>query len=146
MLRRAVPEDLDALVRLVEEFYEVDRYPFDEALVRGALLGLLEGDEHGVAWLVVGPGCADEALGYAVVTWGYSIESGGREGLVDEFFVRERNGGVGSAALVSVLEACRAYGPRRLFLETEARNDAARRFYARHGFDADDSIWMSRTL
>jgi len=33
---------------------------------------------------------------------------------------------------------------RRIFLETEAPNDAARRLYERHGFVAEDSIWMAR--
>jgi hypothetical protein len=34
----------------------------------------------------------------------------------------------------------------KMFLETERHNDRARTFYARQGFDADDSIWMSRSL
>jgi GNAT superfamily N-acetyltransferase len=140
MLRRAGPADLDQLVQLVREFYEVDGHRFDEAHVRGALPALLDDDRHGVVWLI------GEDAGYAVVTWGYSIESGGREGLVDEVFVRERGRGTGRLALAAIVEACRAEGIRRLFLETEAANAAARRFYARCGFDEDDSVWMSRWL
>lgn len=140
MLRRAGPADLDQLVQLVREFCAVDRHPFDEARVRAALAPLLADDRHGVVWLI------GDAAGYAVVTWGYSIESGGREGLLDEVFVRERGRGTGRLALDAVIEACRAEGVRRLFLETEAHNVHARRFYARNGFDADDSVWMSRWL
>lgn len=33
-----------------------------------------------------------------------------------------------------------------MFLETESPNEGARRFYRRHGFEADDSTWMSREL
>jgi len=33
-----------------------------------------------------------------------------------------------------------------MFLETETHNERARRFYSRQGFEADDSIWMSRDL
>ena len=147
MLRRARPADLDEHVQLVREFYDVDRHPFDEAHVRGALAPLLEGDRHGVVWLFDDQAVGDgPPAGYAVVTWGYSIESGGREGLLDEVFVRQRGRGTGERALAAMVEACRAAGVRRLFLETEARNLDARRFYARNGFDADDSVWMSRWL
>lgn len=27
-------------------------------------------------------------LGYAIVTWGYSLESGGREALLDEIYLK----------------------------------------------------------
>ena len=40
----------------------------------------------------------------------------------------------------------RARGGHRIFLETEATNDAARRLYARHGFVVEDSIWMAKDL
>jgi hypothetical protein len=42
----------------------------------------------------------------------------------------------------------RAHGdlPAAMFLETEAPNDGARRFYVRHGFSADDSLCTSRPL
>ena len=35
---------------------------------------------------------------------------------------------------------------RRIFLETEAPNDDARRLYERLGFEAEDSIWMAKRL
>jgi len=31
-----------------------------------------------------------------------------------------------------------------VFLETELHNERVRGFYERHGFVADDSIWMTR--
>ena len=33
-----------------------------------------------------------------------------------------------------------------MFLETEAPNERARRFYQRHDFTTEDSIWLSRDL
>lgn len=143
MLHRATPADLEVLLALVREFAEVGQHPFDEGRARRALAPLLESDRHGVAWLL---GAAPLPLGYAVLTWGYSLESGGREGLVDELYVRDRGRGVGTAALAAVVEAARAEGLSRLFLETESHNTAARRFYGRLGFEADDSVWMSRWL
>ncbi|WP_232304115.1 GNAT family N-acetyltransferase [Pseudofrankia sp. DC12] len=82
--------------------------------------------------------------GDAVLCWGYSLESGGREAVLDEIYGRGL--GLGSAAMPALLAACRAAGVQRVFLETEAPNDAARRFYARHGFQLEQSIWLTREL
>jgi ribosomal protein S18 acetylase RimI-like enzyme len=142
-IRRAVPADLDALLPLVTEFYEIDRHPWDEKMVVGALGPLLDSDEFGQVWVAVrGPAL----LGYAVVTWGYSLESGGRESLLDEFYVRDRGTGIGSAILTHAFAEAAAAGASRMFLETEAHNSRVRGFYARHGLVEDDSIWMSRDL
>jgi GNAT superfamily N-acetyltransferase len=142
---RAVPEDLPVLLPLVADFCGLDHHPYDESRVTHALAPLLADDTFGQVWLVRPP-AGGPPVGYAVVTWGYSLESGGREALLDEIFVRERSRGIGAAALGELLDACRAQGIRRMFLETEAHNTRVRRFYARHGFDVEDSIWMSATL
>ncbi|WP_433270308.1 GNAT family N-acetyltransferase [Actinosynnema sp. CS-041913] len=122
----------------MREFYAVDGHDYDEARVTAALGPLLADDRHGQVWLF--------DTGYAVVTWGYSLESGGRDALLDEFFVRNRGGGVGGRVLDALVTACREAGAMKMFLETEAPNDAARRFYRRHGFEEEASTWMSRPL
>ena len=139
--RRADLSDLDDLVVLIREFCEADHHPFDEATVRSALRPLLEDDQYGLVWAVGRP-----AEGYAVVTWGYSLESGGRDALLDEIYFRQRNRGQGSALVRALIDDLEARGMNRVFLETEHHNDAVRRFYARHGFQTEDSIWMSRKL
>ncbi|WP_246018778.1 GNAT family N-acetyltransferase [Saccharothrix australiensis] len=122
----------------MREFYGVDGHDYDEERVTAALGPLLADDRYGQVWLF--------DTGYAVVTWGYSLESGGRDALLDEFFVRNRGGGVGGRVIAELVAACRAAGARKVFLETEAPNDAARRFYRRHGFEPEASTWMSRVL
>ena len=87
---------------------------------------------------------AEGVCGYAVVTWSWSIESGGRDGLLDEIYVSRRDSGLGSRAIDAILQDCRARGLPRLFLETETANEDARRLYERHGFAVEDSIWMTR--
>ena len=101
---------------------------------------MLGNDDHGTVWMI------DETDGYAVVTWGWSIEIGGFEVVFDELYVRTSGRGKGSAALEVVIDDCRRRGARRIFLETELPNESARRLYARHGFTVDDSIWMSLRL
>ncbi|OHV32082.1 MULTISPECIES: GNAT family N-acetyltransferase [Pseudofrankia] len=157
VIRRGRPADLDTLLVLIREFNEVDGHDHDDARVARALGPLLRDDEHGQVWLIDAPGvpgndaaggAVDDALpvGYAVLCWGYSLESGGREAVLDEIFVRDRGRGLGSVALPELLDACRAAGVLRVFLETEGPNERARRFYRRHGFQDETSIWMTRDL
>jgi GNAT superfamily N-acetyltransferase len=130
MIRRAAPHDLPAVMTLVREF--------DANTVEAAVVPLLRDDTYGVIWVT------DELDAYAVVTWSWSLESGGLEAIVDEIYVRHRGRGTGSALVEHLLGDCDRRGVRRVFLETEAHNDAARRLYARFGFVAEDSIWMAR--
>jgi len=141
MIRRARLDDLDILATLSAEFNEIDGHNHDDLRVRAALTPLLQDDALGVVYLIGGP-----PSGYAVVTWGYSIESGGRDALLDEIYVRSRGEGIGGEAFEEILDDLRTRGISRMFLETERPNDTVRRFYARHGFMEDDSIWMSRQL
>lgn len=141
MIRRAGLGDLDVLATLSAEFNEIDGHPHDDARVRAALAPLLVDDALGVVYLFGEP-----ASGYAVVTWGYSIESGGRDALLDEIYVRPQGQGVGGAAFEEILDDLRQRGLTRMFLETERPNTQVRTFYTRHGFQEDDSIWMSREL
>ena len=133
--RRAVPADLDRLVALHERFCAVDGHPFDPERARRAFAPLLTDDRHGAVWLI--------GSGYAVVTWGWSIEAGGAEAVLDEVFVEDRGEGVGTALVEHVLADCRHRGVARVFLETEAHNERVRSLYARLGFRVDDSVWMS---
>jgi GNAT superfamily N-acetyltransferase len=141
MIRRGRLDDLDLLAKFSAEFNEVDGHDHDEARVRAALTPLLRNDELGIVYLFGEP-----PNGYAVVTWGYSIESGGRDALLDEIYLRPRGQGLGGAAFEEVLDDLRRRGIPRIFLETERPNTKVRTFYARHGFEEDDSIWMSRKL
>lgn len=137
-------DDLPVLLELVAEYCATDRHPFDEHVARRGLEPLLTDDTFGAIWMIDPAGST--ADGYIVVTWGWSIEIGGLDVVLDEFYVRTRNQGKGSAALRVIEADCRARGVRRIFLETELVNEPARRLYARHGYIADTSVWMSKVL
>ena len=134
-IRRARSTDLDKLVALHERFCALDGHPFDARRARQGFTPLLVDDRHGVVWLA--------ASGYAVVTWGWSIEAGGPEAVLDEVFVDDRGEGIGSLLIEHVLPDCRSRGMARVLLETESHNERGRALYVRHGFHVDDSIWMS---
>lgn len=153
-LRRASKDDRTLLLTLIEEFCRVDQHVFDAQRVSTALGPLLENDNLGVVYLVetewtgapTSTSIQETVGGYVIITWGYSIESGGREGLVDEIYLRQPGQGLGSALFPLLLEALAPFELKVMFLETERSNDRARRFYQRHGFVEDDSIWMSRGI
>lgn len=154
-VRRSTRSDLAQIVGLCSRFaafVEDGRAhaPFDFERTSASVAPLLEDDRFGVVFVAegddVGGGRPTALVGYLVLTWGYSLESGGREALIDEVYAEPRGLGVGSALVNAAVAECEQRGVRRLFLETEVVNDGARRLYRRHGFDADDSIWMSRWL
>lgn len=143
VIRAATPSDLEALIELGGEYCAADGHDFDAAVVREGFAPLLADARHGRVWVAELDGEVD---GYAVATWGWSVEIGGREAVLDEVYVRTRGRGIG-AALIEQLEAeCRASGVRRIFLETESPNDDARRLYTRLGYATESSIWMAKEL
>jgi GNAT superfamily N-acetyltransferase len=144
-VRRAVAADGPTVLALACAFRAEDGSPYEEAGLRDALTALLRDDDVGQVWLLED---AAALVGYAVLTWGFGLESAGREGLLDEIFVVDgaRGRGLGGLLVAHVLAEARAAGCRTIFLETEAANEAARRLYRRHGLIEEDSIWMRAEL
>lgn len=142
-VRRSTRADLSSLLELIREFNVVDHHDHDDVRVRESLIPLLDGDEFGQVWQISTP---EGARGYCVIAWGYSLESGGRECIVDEIFVTDRSRGLGAELLEVALRGAQNAGVKVVFLETEAHNERVRSFYQRHGFATEDSIWMRRVL
>ncbi len=136
-------DDLGSLLVLAERYSVHDRHAIDHSRVKSGLLPLLESDDSGVVWVIEH---ARGVAGYAVVTWGWSVESGGPDALLDEIYVDRRGEGLGSELIRHIIEDCRRRGMLRVFLETEAHNRRARALYLRHGFGVEDSVWMSLEL
>ena len=142
-IRPAEPNDLTTLIDLAAEYCAADGHDFDDRTVRAGFEPLLTDERHGIVFVAEVDGRLDA---YGVVTWGWSIEVGGADVVLDELYVRTRGHGTGTALLRRLEHECRRRGVKRIFLETELPNEAARRLYAREGFDADTSIWMSKEL
>lgn len=138
---RADESDHHDLLALIEEFYRVDSHDFDPARIDRGLLPLLRDDTHGQVWIL-----GDHPIGYAIVTWSWSLESGGKDCILDEIYVAERGSGLGSHLFTEVIDHARHAGAAAMFLETEAPNERARHFYQRLGFQTEDSTWLSRDL
>lgn len=142
-IRLAGPGDLDRLLEMHARFCAADDHEFHPEAARTALGPLLFDDRVGLVWVAEG----DEGGGYAIVTWGWSVESGGRDALLDEIYTEPPGRGIGAALIEAILAELETRGSvTRIFLETEEGNEGARRLYRRHGFEVEPSVWMSRQL
>jgi hypothetical protein len=84
---------------------------------------LLADDRFGQAWLIRPPCRAP--IGYAVVIGSRSVESGGRDCILDELYVRDRGQGIGARAMPEIMAAPHAAVASAMFLETEAHTTRA---------------------
>lgn len=144
VIRRATSDDLDVLIEMNAEYCAAEHVPSDPQRARAGLGPLLNDDTYGSAHLLLDP--LGTVVGYAVLARSWSVEIGGSEMILDELFVRTRSRGIGGRAIEALAAYCHERNVKRIFLETERRNARARALYAQHGFNADDSIWMSREL
>jgi ribosomal protein S18 acetylase RimI-like enzyme len=90
----------------------------------------------------------EELLGYLVMSFGWGIESGGKEALIDEVYISPsaRDQGLGSALAELAIEHAKENGVKAIFLETEKPNDRVRKLYSRLGFEQEDSVWLRKEL
>ena len=126
---------LGTLLPLVRGYHEFEAVTMSDAERASAVAPLLQpGSRLGRIWLVLSGG---EAVGYAALTFGYSIEFRGRDAFVDELFLVEkaRGRGYGSAVLVFLKQEAAALGIVALHLEVARDNQRARRVYQRWGFE-----------
>jgi GNAT superfamily N-acetyltransferase len=140
-VRPAGPADHATLWPMLQELHR------HEGVVPGpaqsaALRRLLAEPAFGRVLLARGGG---QALGYAAVVRGYSIEFGGPDAFLDELFVAEaaRSKGVGGRLLDAAEAYCRGEGIVALHLEVGDGNPRARDLYARRGFAAHDRRLMT---
>ncbi|MDQ6660476.1 MAG: GNAT family N-acetyltransferase [Chloroflexota bacterium] len=143
--RIANHSDIDVLMEAMRQFYAIDDYPFDEQTARVTLEKIVDDSSLGRVWLFQKE---DEAIGYLVVTFGYSLEYLGRDAFIDEVFVKaaQRNQGVGTKAIQFALEACPALGIHALHLEVERTNVAGQKLYRKFGFEDHDRYLMTKKL
>ncbi len=115
----------------------------DDALA--ASLGHLLGDPRLGAVFVIERGGA--AAGYALCTYSYDLEFGGREAWLTELWIEDahRGGGAGAAALTLLEAELVARGVHAVHLQVRPDNPA-KRLYDRLGWTASPRVVMTRRL
>jgi GNAT superfamily N-acetyltransferase len=130
---------------MMAQLYAHDGSRFDEARARRATETLLSEPEFGGVWSIEHEGAM---AGYIVLVLGYSLEFGGRFGLLDELFVADnyRGLGLGALAIAFAGEECRARGWQAIRLEVAQANLRAQSLYTRSGFEKHDRFPMTKWM
>jgi ribosomal protein S18 acetylase RimI-like enzyme len=145
VFKPATYDEIEILIAMMRELYAHDGTAFDEAISRRALVGIIGDEKFGRVFLIL---LANEVAGYAVLTFGYSLEFHGRDAFVDEIYLRNeyRGLGIGKRALQFLTDVCAAEGVNALHLEVERTNTSAQAVYRKFGFEDHDRYLMTMTL
>jgi len=143
--RRLERGSLDLMLDLSAQLYAREGLGWNRARSQRAAEELIAEPERGGIWQI---GVDGETAGYLVLTICFSLEFGGRFGLLDEIFIADawRGRGIGSEALDFAAEWCRERGMAALRLEVWTGNAGAIRLYQRAGFALEQRHLMTKQL
>ncbi len=142
----AGPADLDAIWPHLVGLHAHENVPVPGDAVRAALRTALS--DPAVGRVLLARDGAGSVVAYLVLLHGFSLEYGGRVGLVDELFVRDdlRGQGIGARLLDAAEEHGRAAGLAALQLEVGDANPRAYDLYRRRGYRDHDRHLMTKRL
>ena len=139
-------EGLADLIALMRAMQEDDPWsvPFEEDRVRESVRNLLMNPGFGQAWFVRED---QRNIGYIVMAFDYSLEYGGRNAWVDEFYIEKssRGKGIGAQVLDFFEQAAREAGATAIHLEVNQGNKAID-LYRRRGFEDHHRYLMTKWL
>ncbi len=140
-LNLAKPDDLAVLQKLVAAFHKSEGISLTDKAREAALLPLLQGCPHGAAYLI---GPRKGAVGYIIISFGYSVKMGGIDGFIDEFFIRAnvRGRGLEGEVLRKLMPALASNGVMALHLDVGRENETAKQLYGKLGFEARDDFHL----
>lgn len=138
--------DEDRLLVLMQAMQQDDPWSiaFGPATVRRTIELFLKNPAYGNGWFIEHGG---ELIGYIILCFDFSMEYGGRNAWVDEFFLtREWRGkGIGAQALKFFEQAARDAGATAIHLEVNQGNRAIE-LYRRRGFEDHHRYLMTKWL
>jgi GNAT superfamily N-acetyltransferase len=133
-ITRAVTADIPELCILLHDLFsrEVEFEPDFEVQARGIAAVI---DDPAVGDILVARE-SDRVLGMINVLYTVSTALGGPVAVFEDMIVSpySRGGGIGSALMGRAIELAGTKGCRRITLLADSDNEAAHRFYHRHGF------------
>jgi len=143
--RNASLSDHECITPLIRAFYKEESLVFPETTLNDNLNQLLGEDGPGFIFLARESG---NAVGYAVLTLGFSIEFGGKFLLLDELYLVPAQRGIGNGRLF--LEFLCDVGLRTeakaLRLEALRTSAQVAKFYTQFGFVLDSRDLMTKRL
>jgi ribosomal protein S18 acetylase RimI-like enzyme len=143
-IRAATPADFDELLIRTRALNAHEGIVVAPDVFEGALRQLLADPALGGAWLILD---GDAIVGYAICTYGFDLEFGGRDCYMTELWIDppHRGSGAGARAIELIVPELRARGVHAVHLQVRPENAAAR-LYARQGFAIVPRHVMSRRI
>jgi ribosomal protein S18 acetylase RimI-like enzyme len=146
-IREATLQDEAELLRMMRLLAEQEpgKIQFDEAAVRVTFRRFLSLPAFGRIWLL----CEGNlAIGYIVLTIGFSFEFHGHDGFIDELYIDANfhRRGYGKRAVRFLEEKALEMGVNAIHLEVDQGNDPAFELYRRTGYEAHDRFLMTKWL
>jgi GNAT superfamily N-acetyltransferase len=138
-------DDTPLILNMMESYYLYDAIPFQKENAAFTLSRFLSTPSPGKGWIIRMDG---EAVGYIIMTNGFSFEFGGSYQFIDEFFILERWRGnqLGTKTIAFVEEAARQEGCKSLHLEVEHENESAQTFYKKQAYKDHGRYLLSKDL
>lgn len=140
----AAAGDLPQVIAMMQAYYALDGLIYTPE-VEAAVTELISRPDDGRVWLIRQ---GDKNVGYAVVTFWYSLEFRGPAAFLDEIYLEEqaRGSGLGGEVIETLADFCRGRGIRTLRLEVEHENERAQRAYHKAAFEAHPRHLMTKWL
>ena len=146
-IREATLQDEAELLCMMRHLAEQEpgKIQFDEAAARSAFQQFLSLPAFGRVWLLCH---GNLAVGYIVLTIGFSFEFHGHDAFIDELYIGTafRRRGFGRQAVIFLEQQAREMGVNAIHLEVDQGNNPAFELYRRAGFQDHDRFLMTKWL
>ena len=143
--RIATIADIPTVLPMMRAFYDFERIAFNEERATELLRELVRDSRNGRLVMIESE---NTTAGYMVVGFGFSIEFGGRDALLDELFIvpEFRGKGLGTGAVDFAFNLCAENEIEALHLEADHFNERAHDLYLRLGFKDHERHLMTKWL
>jgi ribosomal protein S18 acetylase RimI-like enzyme len=146
-LRPPSDRDLDTLLGMMEDFNRFEGIVWTRAAGEAPLRKLMGDATLGFVTLA----CRDDddtPIGYAVVTYGFDLEWGGRDAFLTELYLAPAARGqrLGTATMAAIETKARAHGAQALHLMVRHANTHAQALYRAAGYTVPDRLFMTKKL
>lgn len=142
--RPANAADIELLLPMMAAFNASESIDFNPSQFRAMLDKLIADPQLGAALVFENDG----VCGYAVVTWNFDLEFGGRDGFLTELWIQpsQRGKGHGRTALAHIEHFARAQSAAALHLGVRHDNAPALRLYETSGYEDLPRRFLSKRL
>ena len=131
-IRRIEPKDKELFLEMTEKFYSSDAvmHPIPEKYRADTFDEIISESPFADAFILE---LDEKPAGYALFSFTYSQEAGGKVVWIEELYVRESFRGMGVGKAVFEF-AEKTFGAKRIRLEVEPENKRAAQLYERLGY------------